>query len=67
MQVPVNVSMEILDWVIAHIKIDALPNQIREYLNLWVNGEKEPTFNQVEKVSKATGIPLGYFSCKLHQ
>ena len=61
MQVPVNVSMEILDWVIAHIKIDALPNQIREYLNLWVNGEKEPTFNQVEKVSKATGIPLGYF------
>lgn len=40
MQVPVNVSMEILDWVIAHIKIDALPNQIRVYLNLWVNGEK---------------------------
>lgn len=61
MQVPVNVSMEILDWVIAHIKIDALPNQIREYLNVWVNGEKQPTFNQVEKVSKATGIPLGYF------
>lgn len=61
MRVDMDISVEILKWVIAHIQADTLPNQIREYLTLWINGEKKPTFNQVEQVSKATGIPLGYF------
>ncbi|MDE6568073.1 MAG: ImmA/IrrE family metallo-endopeptidase [Lachnospiraceae bacterium] len=61
MQVNISVSSEILDWVITHIQADTLPNQIVDYLNLWISGEKKPTFNQVERVSKATGIPLGYF------
>lgn len=61
MQVNVNVSSEILDWVITHIQADTLSNKIVKYLNLWVSGEKKPTFNQIEQVSKATGIPLGYF------
>ena len=34
---------------------------LRFHSSSQLNGEKEPTFNQVEKVSKATGIPLGYF------
>lgn len=61
MQVSVDISSEILNWVLAHVQVDALPGQIMEYLSLWISGEKKPTFNQVEKVSKATGIPLGYF------
>lgn len=61
MQIKVSVSKEILNWIVAHIQIDELPNQIAEYLNLWIRGVKDPTFNQIEKVSKATGIPLGYF------
>ena len=61
MQTSVNVSSEILNWVIAHVQMNSLSNQIVDYLNSWAKGEKKPTFNQVEKVSKATGIPLGYF------
>ena len=61
MQSSVNISSEVLDWVIAHAQMNSLSPQIVGYLNLWVSGEKKPTFNQIEKVSKATGIPLGYF------
>ena len=61
MQTKVSVSKEILNWIVAQIQIDELPNQIVEYLNLWISEIKSPTFNQIEKVSKATSIPLGYF------
>lgn len=64
MPVNVSISAEILDWVIAHTRLDRLPEQIAEYLRLWSSGEKVPTFNQVEKTSRATGIPLGYFFLK---
>ena len=61
MQVGVNVSNEVLNWVISHVQMNSLSQQVVNYLNLWVSGEKTPTFNQIEKVSRATGIPLGYF------
>ncbi len=61
MQANVNVSTELLHWVVAHIRMDLLPGKITEYLNTWISGKKTPTFNQIETVSKATGIPLGYF------
>lgn len=61
MQAKVSISTAILQWVLHTIQLDALPPQISERLTEWINGEKEPTFNQVEKVSQATGIPLGYF------
>lgn len=61
MQVKVDVSNEIINWLMAHVQIDSLPSQIQEYLHLWSVGKKTPTFNQIERTSKATGIPLGYF------
>ena len=61
MQTSINVSFEILNWIITHVPTNSLPQQIIEYLHLWISGKKKPTFNQIEKVSKATGIPLGYF------
>lgn len=61
MQAKVNISTAILQWISRTVQLDTLPPQISEYLAKWTNGEKEPTFNQVEKVSRATGIPLGYF------
>lgn len=64
MQVDVSVSADVLDWVMAHTQLDRLPKQIAEYLRLWSSGTKIPTFNQIEKTSKATGIPLGYFFLK---
>lgn len=61
MQVNVDVSHEIINWLMAHVQIDSLPRQIQEYLHLWSAGKKTPTFNQIERTSRATGIPLGYF------
>lgn len=61
MQTKVVISNEILNWLTENVQTDSLPKQIQEYLYLWKAGKKTPTFNQIEKTSKATGIPLGYF------
>lgn len=64
MQVNVNVSTEILNWIMAHIQMETLPKQIVENLEQWASGNKTPTFRQIEKTSMATGIPIGYFFLK---
>lgn len=64
MQTNISVSPEILDWVIANVRMDLLPSKVIEYLELWRRGEKSPTFNQLEKISAATRIPFGYFFLK---
>lgn len=61
MRVEVNISDSVLNWIFNCIHIDVLPSQIVEYLKDWRSGEKKPTFSQIERTSKATGIPLGYF------
>lgn len=61
MRVDVRISEDILQWVISSIQMDSLPVEIADNLMKWISGEKIPTFNQIEKTSKATGIPLGYF------
>ena len=61
MQVNVSISDAILQWIVRGIQFDTLPPDVVDNLKKWVAGEKTPTFNQVEKASKATGIPLGYF------
>jgi len=57
--VTVNVAPSILDWVMQYAS--NVDSKISENLHKWKSGEKNPTFNQVEAVSKATHIPLGYF------
>ena len=61
MQTKVAVSKDILKWIVTKVQSDNLPSQIGKCLNEWLCGEKDPTFNQIEKISRATGIPLGYF------
>lgn len=61
MQAKVNISAAILQWVMRTVQLDTLPPQVTDNLSKWISGEKEPTFNQIEIVSRATGIPLGYF------
>lgn len=61
MQAHIKVSPIILEWVLEQIHPETLSDQILQRLESWRLGKKTPTFNQVEKVSKATGIPLGYF------
>lgn len=55
------IAKPILKWVLDNVHLDQLPPQISNYLVAWNNEEKEPTYNQIEKVSQSTGIPLGYF------
>lgn len=61
MQTTVNVSSKILTWVVSHVQPAALPSDVLSHIDLWINGDKKPTFNQIEKLSAITGIPLGYF------
>jgi len=48
-------------WVMQSIALPQLKADIRDKIIAWANGEKAPTFNQLEKLSKETRIPLGYF------
>ena len=60
----VNVEPVILDWVLQYAP-NAKNDVILERLLKWRSGEKKPTFNQVETISKAIHIPLGYFFLKI--
>ncbi len=61
MRVSVNISPEILKWVLFEIQNRAISDDTIENIQAWIDGTKEPTFNQIEKISKATGVPIGYF------
>ena len=61
MQVNINVSENILDWVMKRVSPSVLSSKQGELLYAWKEGRKAPTYNQLEKMSKVTGIPLGYF------
>lgn len=61
MQVNVSIAKPVLQWVMDNVQLDTLPPQIANYLIAWNNEEKTPTYNQIERVSQSTGIPLGYF------
>ena len=61
MQVNINVSENIIDWVMKRVSPSVLSSKQGELLYAWKEGRKAPTYNQIEKMSKVTGIPLGYF------
>lgn len=61
MRVDVTISKDILDWVMSRIHLEDISSTVAQRLLQWYNGEKTPTFNQIEEASRATGIPLGYF------
>jgi Zn-dependent peptidase ImmA (M78 family) len=57
----VDVEPAVIDWVIQNVPNDT---DVITTLYAWKNGEKTPTFNQIERISKTTHIPLGYFFLK---
>jgi len=57
----VSVKPEIIRWVLNTIQFDNVTNQVIDSLHKWLSGEKTPTFNQIEDISKKTNIPFGYF------
>lgn len=62
--VKVHIAPNMLEWILQQTQNIKLSDKVAGYLQSWVNGEKEPTFSQIEQVSKNTGIPLGYFFLK---
>ncbi len=57
----VNVAPGIVDWVMRHAPVEKMSEPVLNELSQWKEGIKEPTFNQVEIISRKTQIPLGYF------
>ena len=59
MEAVFNVSPDVLGWV--REKAGNASLESLSLLESWIDGEKVPTFNQIETVSRETRIPLGYF------
>ena len=59
--IPVNVNPTILNWVMQKVQVESANSSVIEMITKWISGEKAPTFNQIETVSKKTNIPFGYF------
>jgi len=57
----VEVARGIWQWILSSVSLSDA-NQTTLYK--WINGEKSPTFNQIEDFSKKTHIPIGYFFLK---
>jgi len=59
--VTVNVNPAILNWVMQKVQVENVNSSVIEMITKWISGEKAPTFNQIEEVSRKIGIPFGYF------
>lgn len=54
----ISVSDSIWKWV---SDLGQLDDDSKENLEIWRRGSKKPTYNQLDKFSKKTRIPIGYF------
>ena len=61
MQTAVDVTPEIMNWVLQRMDTSKIKATILNDVKQWRIGAKKPTFNQIESLSKTTGIPIGYF------
>ena len=61
----VEISKNLLTWVLNQLDPEKTSPNIMKILSAWKNGDKIPTFNKIREVSRATGIPLGYFLLKI--
>ncbi|MBT9775172.1 ImmA/IrrE family metallo-endopeptidase [Clostridium sp. MCC353] len=59
-----KIEPSILNWMIQKVQFYDVNNSVVELLLKWQSGEKVPTFNQIEDVSKKINIPFGYFFLK---
>lgn len=56
-----TVSPAVVDWVIGKMGGHKTPFKSLDRLRQWRTGAKNPTFNEIQDISKKTRIPLGYF------
>lgn len=60
----VQINRNVLAWIFRQCRNMVISEKNMTLLQKWMDEKKIPTFNQVEAVSKATGIPFGYFFLK---
>lgn len=56
-----DISNSILNWIINQVRFSCDDSLALVELESWREGGKKPTFNQIDHISRATHIPLGYF------
>lgn len=59
--ISVNVQPAILNWAMQKAQNGNTNHSVIETIAKWISGEKKPTFNQIENISKKINIPFGYF------
>ncbi len=59
--VNVNIQPEIIKWALGQTREDKLGDKLLANIKKWLDGTKNPTFNQIEEFSRKSNIPLGYF------
>jgi Zn-dependent peptidase ImmA (M78 family) len=59
--VRVDISPNILNWVLDTSVFDGISDEVITSLRQWRTGTTQPTYNQIESISKKIHIPLGYF------
>jgi Zn-dependent peptidase ImmA (M78 family) len=62
--ITVDIAPAILSWVINNTSLLNTDDNLYTKVTAWISGEKKPTFNQIETLSKKTHVPLGYFFLK---
>ena len=60
-KVTVDINPNIINWALSQCDISRLGTKLMNNISKWLNGTKNPTFNQIEDFSKKSNIPLGYF------
>lgn len=62
--VSVKVNPTILNWLMQKAQQSNVGSSVTDLIKKWISGEEEPTFSQIETVSKKQTFLLGIFSLR---
>ena len=62
--ITVDIAPDVLTWALKQADGVTIDTSVYSRVHQWIEGIKQPTFNQIEELSKKTRIPLGYFFLK---
>ena len=62
--ITVDIAPEVLTWALKQADDVVIDTSVLSRVQQWIEGIKQPTFNQIEELSKKTRVPLGYFFLK---
>jgi len=63
--VKVNIQPEIIRWALSQVQEEKLVEKLMENIVQWLNGTKDPTFNQIEDFSKKANIKRCCNMCRI--